>query len=75
MPEKSETRYFWMECKVCAKLHRGDVVRPWPEPTMRKAGRQECPDNPGRFADYTYSDWKSAAESRVDALVQNPPGI
>ena len=68
MPSQDEPSYYWLLCKVCKKLHRGDVVSPPETPTMRKTGKLECPDNPGQFAEYTLSDWKQGTESEVDKL-------
>jgi hypothetical protein len=72
MPGSEEITYYWLPCKVCHKLHRGDVVQPEPERvtslTMLKTGKLECPENPGKFAEYTFSDWKQATEAEVDKL-------
>jgi hypothetical protein len=67
---ESDTKYFWMICKVCGKLHRGSVFIAELDGFGRQAvpphGKLECPENPGKFADYEYTDWRVAAELEIN---------
>jgi hypothetical protein len=69
----AEPVYYWLVCKVCHKLHRGDMVMSDPKHVnflaMRKDGKLECPDYPGKFGEYIHSDWKTATESEADKLL------
>ena len=73
MTQDEEAVYYWILCKVCGKLHRGPMVRPYPNrmnfQTIPPDGKMECPDNPGKFAEYNHADWKTSTESNVDKLL------
>jgi hypothetical protein len=64
-----EPKYWVLRCKVCHKLHRGDVVLQ-PErildslPTRKIA----CPDRPREWASYALEDWKQMTEAEWNAL-------
>lgn len=68
--KEHEPLYLWVVCKVCHKLHRSGLVIPAPGVmNFPKSGLIECPDNPGKFAEYSPEEWKQATESEADKLL------
>lgn len=59
MTESIEPVYYWLVCKLCHNLHSADEVATSPEEFMGKSRKYACPLNPGQYAEYTHSDWRT----------------
>lgn len=69
---QEEQIFLWIPCSICRKFHRSEALHPSPSipqqvsfPTFRKL---ECPDNPGKYAEYAPSDYFQGTESEVIRL-------
>ena len=65
-----EPKYWVLRCKVCHRLHKGDLVKESERilnlpPTAR---RITCPDRPHEWSSYSLEDWKQMTESEWNAL-------
>jgi hypothetical protein len=65
-----ERKYWVLRCKVCHRLHRGDLVRGNERLFDSPAGRRNisCPDRPHEWASYLPEDWKQMTESEWNAV-------
>ncbi len=66
-----EDKFWVIKCKVCGKLHRGNPTMPGPgvfQIPMPIEGTVECPDNPGKRAEYWGSDWLALTQAEIDPL-------
>lgn len=59
MNQKLEPVYYWLACKICHNLHSADVVNSNPQQIMSKSAKVACPNNPGQYAEYIPSDWRT----------------
>jgi len=65
-----ERKYWVLRCKICHRLHRGDIVAESERlldlpPVLRKIA---CPDRPSEWASYSPDDWKQMTEAEWNAL-------
>lgn len=68
-----EPKFWFLKCKICKKLHRSDIIvmdspnGPYHIPAY--GGPLECPDNPGKKADYNINDdWVALTEAELNDL-------
>jgi len=54
-----EDKFWAIRCKVCSKLHRATPTIPPGvyQPPIPAQGVVECPENPGKTAEYFGSEW------------------
>jgi hypothetical protein len=68
MNQKPEPLYYWLVCKVCHQLHRGDPVNDSrAKPVLQANSEYECPNNRGQYTQYTL-DWRIGTESDAQKL-------
>jgi hypothetical protein len=72
MPMKYERSYWYIACKICGNLHREQEPADLkPGLNVKVAGKVECPNSPGKSADYRSTDWFLLTDSEKKEFERN----
>ena len=64
-----ESKYWVLRCKVCHKLHKGDIVAETERILDSLPSRRIAyPDRPREWASYSLEDWKQMTEAEWNAV-------